>query len=211
MKTIFILILAFTAIAAGLFFINKKSSKDNPAVAPFRNLDEAEKSSDGSGVSSEEMIKNDNLKNINMKLTSSAFENNQYIPAKYTCDGDNVNPPLSITGTPEEAKSLVLIVDDPDATNGDWTHWTVFNIAPDAKAIKENSVPAGSIEGKTNFRNPGYGGPCPPSGIHHYQFKLYALPAVLNLDATAGKKDIEKAMEDRILAQDLLVGLYKRK
>ena len=146
-----------------------------------------------------------------MKLSSPAFENNQYIPAKYTCDGGNVNPPLSITGTPEETKSIVLIVDDPDATNGDWVHWTVFNIAPNAKEIKENYAPAGSIEGKTNFRNPGYGGPCPPSGIHHYQFKLYALDAVLNLDATAGKKDIEKAMFGRVLAQDLLVGLYERK
>ena len=211
MKTIFILILVFTATAAGLFFINKKSSKDNSTAVPFRNLDEAHKSSSGSKVSSEEIINSDDFEKNNMKLSSPAFENNQYIPAKYTCDGGNVNPPLSITGTPEETKSIVLIVDDPDATNGDWVHWTVFNIAPNAKEIKENYAPAGSIEGKTNFRDPGYGGPCPPSGIHHYQFKLYALDAVLNLDATAGKKDIEKAMFGRVLAQDLLVGLYERK
>lgn len=146
-----------------------------------------------------------------MKLTSSAFENSQYIPSKYTCDGVNVNPPLLIVGAPENTKSLVLIVDDPDAMNGDWTHWTIFNVPPDTKEIKEDGASAGAIEGKTDFRNPGYGGPCPSSGIHHYQFKLYALDAILSLDAMASKKDIEKAMEGRILAQDLLVGLYKRK
>jgi len=147
-----------------------------------------------------------------MKLTSSAFENNQYIPSKYTCDDTNINPPLSIVGTPEGTESLVLIVDDPDASNGDWVHWMIFNIPPNVKEIKEGGgAPAGSIESKTNFRNTGYGGPCPPSGIHHYQFKLYALDSVLNLDASADKKDIEKSMTGRILAQDLLVGLYERK
>lgn len=150
-------------------------------------------------------------KNTNMKLTSSAFENNQYIPSKYTCDGANINPPISIVRVPENAKSLVLIVDDPDATNGDWTHWTIFNVSPDTKEIKEDDAPAGAIEGKTDFRNPGYGGPCPSSGIHHYQFKLYALDTILSLDASADKKDIEKAMEGHILSEDLLVGLYKRK
>lgn len=213
MKTIFIFILIFifAVIAIGWFYPNKKFSENNQTIVPSENVNKNEGLPVGSESSSDKIINSDNFEKNNMKLTSSAFENNQYIPAKYTCDGANVNPPLSIIGTPEEAKSLVLIVDDPDATNGDWTHWTVFNIAPDAKEIKENFVPAGSIEGKTNFRNPGYGGPCPPSGIHHYQFKLYALDAILNLDAAAGKKDIEKAMEGRILAQDLLVGLYKRK
>ena len=146
-----------------------------------------------------------------MKLTSSAFENNQYIPLKYACDGANINPPLSIAGVPEGTESLVLIVDDPDAPNGDWVHWTIFNILPDVKAFREGGAPEGSTEGKTNFRNPGYGGPCPPSGTHHYRFKLYALDAILNLGVSAGKKEIEKAMSGHILAEDLLVGLYKRK
>lgn len=146
-----------------------------------------------------------------MKLTSSVFENNQHIPSKYTCDGVNINPPLSIFGTPEEAKSLVLIIDDPDASNGDWVHWAIFNIPPDTEEIKEDGVPVGSIESKTDFRNPGYGGPCPSSGTHHYQFKLYALDMALNLEFSADKKEIEKAMSGHILAQDLLVGLYERK
>src|SRR3989344_897972 len=146
-----------------------------------------------------------------MKLTSSAFENNQYIPSQYTCDGINVNPQLSIIGAPENAKSLVLIVDDPDATNGDWAHWTIFNIPSDVKEIRENSVPKGSIEGKTDFKKPGYGGPCPSFGIHRYQFKLYTLDQMLNFDSTVEKKEIERVMKGHILAESLLVGLYKRK
>ena len=146
-----------------------------------------------------------------MKLTSSAFENNQYIPSQYTCDGINVNPQLSIINAPENAKSSVLIVDDPDATNGDWVHWTIFNIPSDVKEIRKNSVPKGSIEGKTDFKKPGYGGPCPSFGIHRYQFKLYALDQMLNFDSAVEKKEIERSMEGHILAESLLVGLYKRK
>lgn len=146
-----------------------------------------------------------------MKLTSSVFENNQYIPSKYTCDGININPHLLIFDAPENTKSLVLIVDDPDAMNGDWVHWTIFNIPSDVREIKENSVPDGSIEGKTDFKNPGYGGPCPSVGIHRYQFKLYALDKMLNFDSSVEKKELEKAMEGHILAESLLVGLYKRK
>lgn len=146
-----------------------------------------------------------------MKLTSPAFGNNQYIPSEYTCDDMNVNPPFLISGVPETAKSMVLIVDDPDAPKGDWVHWIVFNILPGVKEIKKDSAPDSSVQGKTDFRKSEYGGPCPPSGIHHYQFKLYALDTILDLDATAGKKEIEKATDGHILAQDLLVGLYKRK
>ena len=145
-----------------------------------------------------------------MKISSSAFENNQYIPSMYTCDGENKNPRLLISDVPEESKSLVLIVDDPDAPSGDWVHWTVFNIAPDTKEISEDSVPQDAVQGKTDFKKSGYGGPCPHTGIHHYQFKLYALNTILNLDSSAGKKDIEKAMSGHIIAQNLIVGLYKR-
>jgi hypothetical protein len=146
----------------------------------------------------------------NMKLVSSVFENNGNIPAKYTCDGENINPPLEISGVPEGAKSLVLIVDDPDAPAGDWVHWTIWNITLDIKAISENSVPDGSVEGTTSFGKPGYGGPCPPSGTHHYQFKLYALDTLLTLESSAKKKDIERAMEGHILDKTILVGLYQR-
>jgi hypothetical protein len=145
-----------------------------------------------------------------MKLTSSVFENNGNIPAKFTCDGENINPPLEISEAPTNAKSLALIVDDPDAPAGDWVHWTLWNIPPDVKVISENSVPAGAVEGTTSFGKSGYGGPCPPSGTHHYQFKLYALDTLLSQENSAIKKDIEQAMEGHILEQVLLVGLYQR-
>ena len=146
-----------------------------------------------------------------MKLESPVFENNGNIPSKYTCDGENVNPPLEISEVPENAKSLVLIVDDPDAPMGTWVHWTVWNISSKTTEISENSVPEGAVEGMTDFGKPGYGGPCPPSGTHRYFFKLYALDATLDLDSSDKAKDIEKAMEGHILDKAELVGLYSRK
>lgn len=144
-----------------------------------------------------------------LSLKSLAFENNQKIPPKYTCDGENISPPLEITGVSEEAESLVLIVDDPDAPMGTWTHWTVWNISPETQAIAEGAVPEGAREGMTDFGRPGYGGPCPPSGTHRYFFKLYALDTKLNLPSTAIPKEIEQAMEDHILAQAELLSLYR--
>ncbi len=145
-----------------------------------------------------------------MKLTSPIFTDNQMIPSKYTCDGENVSPPLEISEVSERAKSLVLIVDDPDAPGGDWVHWTVWNIPLDTKEILEGTIPEGASEGVTDFGKPGYGGPCPPSGTHRYFFKLYAIGADLYLDSLAAKKDIEKAMEGYIIAKAELIGLYKR-
>lgn len=151
-----------------------------------------------------------------MKIISSAFQNNAKIPSKYTCDGQNVNPPLSFLDIPENAKSLVLIVDDPDAPGGTasnaagaWVHWTVFNISPKSTGITENSFPEDGIEGMTNFGKEGYGGPCPPSGTHHYFFKLYALDEKLNLSDT-DKAAIEKAMQGHIIEKAELIGLYCR-
>ena len=146
----------------------------------------------------------------NMQLTSPAFQNNEYIPQQYTCDGANANPPLNILDVPSAAKSLVLIVDDPDAPRGDWVHWTVWNINPTTASIGENSVPNGAIEGQTDFGKPGYGGPCPPSGTHRYHFKLYALDKELTLDNRAAKQDLLKAMSEHVLGQSTLMGLYKR-
>jgi len=146
----------------------------------------------------------------NMKIESPVFSNNELIPKKYTCDGEDVNPPLKISEVPEEAKSLVLIVDDPDAPMGTWVHWTVWNIDPKTVEIPENSVPEGAVEGITDFGKPGYGGPCPPSGTHRYFFKLYALDTTLDLDSNAKKTDIEKAMKDHILEKAELVGVYSR-
>lgn len=145
-----------------------------------------------------------------MKIESSAFLDNQFIPSKYTCDGENVNPPLKISGVPSETKSLVLIVDDPDAPRGTWVHWTLWNINPKITEISENNSPEGAVEGVTDFGKPGYGGPCPPSGTHRYFFKIYALDITLDLEVSAKVKDIEKAMEGHILDQARLIGLYSR-
>ena len=145
-----------------------------------------------------------------MKITSSAFQNNSKIPIKYTCDGENINPPLSFSDVPGNAKSLVLIMDDPDAPSKTWTHWTVFNISSVSTEIKENSVPGGSIEGMTDFGKLGYGGPCPPSGTHRYFFKFYALDIMLDLKMGANKEQLESAMQGHTLAQSELIGLYSR-
>jgi len=145
-----------------------------------------------------------------MKIASSAFENKQMIPQKYTCDGENINPPLQITEVPSNTQSLVLIVDDPDAPSGDWVHWLVWNINPETKLITENESPQGAIQGTNDFGKQNYGGPCPPSGIHHYQFKIYALDTTLNLPSSSRKKDLETAMANHILDKDMLIGLYQR-
>lgn len=146
----------------------------------------------------------------NMKLSSSAFQPNQNIPAKYTCDGQDINPPLTIAAVPAGTKSLALIVDDPDAPGGDWVHWLVWNIKPETAAIAENSVPTGASQGTTDFGRVGWGGPCPPSGTHHYQFKLFALDTELSLVAAARKADLEQMIAGHILEQANLVGLYQR-
>lgn len=145
-----------------------------------------------------------------MRLSSSAFQNNEMIPSRYSCDGDDVSPPLEIEDIPENARSLALIVDDPDAPRGDWVHWAVWNISPDTTSIAEDSVPIGAIEGTTDFGRNEWGGPCPPSGVHRYQFKLYALDTLLSLPSSAKKQDVEQAMQGHILAQTMLIGRYQR-
>ena len=145
-----------------------------------------------------------------MKIESPAFKNSELIPSKYTCDGEDINPPLVISDVPENAKSLVLIVDDPDAPGGTWVHWTIWNIDPQTKEIPENSCPKDAVEGITDSGRPGYSGPCPPSGTHRYFFKLFALNTTLNLGTSAGVADIEREMEGNILAKAVLIGLYRR-
>ena len=107
-----------------------------------------------------------------LKLTSPAFANNQMIPQKYSCKGEDINPPLKIEGVPKNTKSLLLIVDDPDAPVGNWNHWIVWNIPPETSVIGENSVPQNAVLGMNDFRKLDYGGPCPPSGTHRYFFKI---------------------------------------
>lgn len=144
-----------------------------------------------------------------MKITSPAFENNGNVPAKYTCDGENINPPLVFSEIPAAAQSLVLIVDDPDSPSGTWVHWTIWNIDPKVTGIAENSIPTGTTQGTTNFGKEGYGGPCPASGIHHYHFKLYALDTKLYLPGVRADS-LEKAMVGHTLDQAELIGLYTR-
>src|SRR3989338_9602598 len=128
------------------------------------------------------------------EIYSQKFENNKYIPARYTCDGENINPSLSIRNVSISAKSLVLIVHDSDAGIGDWTHWLVWNIDPDTKEINSGQIPANAKQGVNDFEQIGWGGPCPPQGTHHYQFNLYSLDTLLQLDDNTKKEDLKKAI-----------------
>lgn len=143
-----------------------------------------------------------------LTISSSAFMHDGMIPVQYTCDGENISPPLDIDHIPEEAECLVLIVDDPDAPAGDWVHWLVWNI-PVTHHIRENEMHG--IEGINDFKQHHYGGPCPPSGTHRYFFKVYALDALLRLPADTGKQELEKAMSEHVIAFGELVGTYSRK
>ncbi|MHB8109007.1 MAG: YbhB/YbcL family Raf kinase inhibitor-like protein [Syntrophorhabdaceae bacterium] len=155
-------------------------------------------------------ISKEGAKMNQFSLESSAFKNNGTIPNLYTCDGKDINPPLTIRNVPAGAKSLVLIVDDPDAPAGIWVHWVVWNIDPSIKEIPENSVPAGAMQGRNDFKKTNYGGPCPPSGTHRYFFKAYALDTTLNLKNNSTKQDVESAMKGHTLAESQVIGLYKR-
>jgi Raf kinase inhibitor-like YbhB/YbcL family protein len=152
-------------------------------------------------------------------ITSSAFSQNGEIPAKYTCDGKDVSPPLAWSGLPAGTKSLALIMDDPDAPDPaapkmTWVHWVLYNIPPGAtglpEGVKSGELPKGTKEGLNDWRRPGYGGPCPPIGRHRYFHKLYALDVVLPELGKATKQDLERAMKGHVLASAELVGTYKR-
>lgn len=144
-----------------------------------------------------------------LKVSSPAFKDNGRIPAKYTCDGININPGLLVEDIPEQAHSLVLIMDDPDAPVGVWDHWIVWNIPANISVIAEDSVPG--VEGLNDFNQHHYGGPCPPSGKHRYFFKLFALDTKLELSADTRKLELEKAMIGHIIAFGETMGVYARK
>ncbi len=143
-----------------------------------------------------------------MEIISNAFEDNQEIPSKYTCDGEDVSPPLKILELPKGWKSLVLIIEDPDAPGGVFDHWIVWNIS--SETIKEGSLPEGAVEGTNSFGKRSYGGPCPPSGTHSYSFKVYALNTTLDLSPSVGKKEVLSAIEGCVLDQAELKGVYGR-
>ncbi len=153
---------------------------------------------------------------MNIEVKSSAFQDGAMIPKLYTCDGKDISPPLFWSGVPAEAKSLTLIMDDPDAPRGTWVHWVLFNIPPNTKSLEENlprtqSLPNGAKHGNNSWPKLGYGGPCPPGGTHRYYFKVYALDTLLPLNTGATKAQLLKAMEGHILAEGQLMGKYTRK
>ena len=147
-----------------------------------------------------------------LNVTSSAFGEGAMIPKKYTCDAQNVSPQIAWSGVPAGTKSIAMICDDPDAPAGDWVHWVVYNMPASTMELAEGvqSLPAGSKRGTNDFRKSGYGGPCPPSGVHRYYFKIFALDTALSLGEGATKAQLLKAMEGHILAQGALMGRYKR-
>jgi Raf kinase inhibitor-like YbhB/YbcL family protein len=150
-----------------------------------------------------------------IKVVSASFTEGGIIPKQYTCDGKDVSPSLSWSGVPEDAKSIALICDDPDAPGGTWVHWVLFNLPPKTDGLAEG-VPSsktlknGAKHGANDFRKFGYGGPCPPSGTHRYYFKVYALDTMLDLDPGITKGDLVEAMKGHILAEGQLMGRYKR-
>lgn len=152
-----------------------------------------------------------------MQITSTAFEANATIPAHYTCEGRNVSPPLAWSGMPAGARSLVLIVDDPDAPDPaaprmTWVHWVLYNLPADCAGLAEavRELPAGTLEGLNDWKRTGYGGPCPPVGRHRYFHKLYALDSVLTDLRHPDKKQLEQAMRGHVLAEAQLVGTYQK-
>lgn len=145
-----------------------------------------------------------------MELTSPDFTTGGPIPARFTCDGVNHSPGLRINGVPKAARSLVLIVDDPDTPRGTFNHWLVWNLSPDLKEINANSVPSGAVQGLNDFKKNGYSGPCPPSGEHRYYFRLYAVDIAVNLPATAKRADLDRVLRGHILKDATLMGRYAR-
>ncbi len=152
---------------------------------------------------------------MSFKITSPAFANGAAIPSDYSCKGRDISPALTWTEPPAATKSFAIIMDDPDAPMGTWVHWVIFNIPASAHGMKEgvptdSQLSDGSLQGKTSAGSSGYHGPCPPSGTHRYFFKLYALDTMLDLPASANKKDLLAAMEGHILANAELMGTFSR-
>lgn len=152
---------------------------------------------------------------LGLDMRSSAFEEGEIIPNKFTCDGEDISPPLSWTHPPDGTKCIVLICDDPDAPMGTWVHWVLFGVSPDTLELpegisNEKEVLGGARHGLNDFRKYGYGGPCPPGGTHRYLFRLYAVDEQVDLNAGATKDEVLNAIEGHILAEGKLMGLYSR-
>lgn len=179
----------FTIIAIGAFMLFYTYSKKDTDIMKLTNSETSDKA---------------------MKISSSAFADKGSISEKYTCNGQNVSPPLSFSEVPQEAKSLALIVEDPDAPAGTFNHWLVWNINPQTKEISEGQPPQEAKVGNNDFGVNAYGGPCPPSGVHKYRFRLYALDSTPEIPQNSKQSDLEKSMDGHILEEALLTGLYQR-
>lgn len=150
-----------------------------------------------------------------MKLTSTAFKEGGMIPKKYSCDDEDISPPLNWENIPSKTKELAMICDDPDAPMGTWVHWVIYKISPQVKGLTENiptekKLSSGMVQGMNDFGRIGYGGPCPPGGTHRYFFKIYALDAVLNLEPGATQAQVLRTIQSHILEETQLIGKYKR-
>jgi Raf kinase inhibitor-like YbhB/YbcL family protein len=147
---------------------------------------------------------------MTMKIASPVFNDGGGIPLKYTCEGPNISPPLKFIDVPDHTKSLVLIVEDPDAEAKPWVHWLVFNIPAHVSGFDENSIAKGSTQGICNGNTFGYEGPCPPSGVHKYLFKLYALDIILPIPDSSDRKRVIHEMKGHVLAEAILTGMYQK-
>ncbi len=145
-----------------------------------------------------------------MEISSSVFHSHGVIPAQYTCDGEGLHPSLNISGVPESAKSLALIVHDHDAPGGDFAHWVIWNIDPRIRDIGPGAVPPGAAQGENDAGQIGWTAPCPPSGTHRYEFHLYALDSMLDLIAATHKAGLRNHMNGRIVEEASFTGLYKK-
>lgn len=142
------------------------------------------------------------------EISSPDFNKNDRIPKRFTCHGANNSPIIEISGVPKSTESLALVMDDPDAPKGNWLHWMVWNIPPETKSISSREIPVGATQGVNDFKEFGYGGPCPPSAIHQYRFFMYALDKKTHLDKMASRVELEMAMEGHIIASCELNGYY---
>ncbi|HEY3249967.1 MAG TPA: YbhB/YbcL family Raf kinase inhibitor-like protein [Ignavibacteria bacterium] len=182
----------------------KKETYDNK---PVNTETKQEKKSDSSDAKQK--------KNMNIKIKSAVFEEGGMIPKKYTCDGENISPPLSWADAPDGTKTYALICDDPDAPAGTWVHWVMYNMPANTKELSEavsakKNIDNGAIQGINDFRKTGYGGPCPPGGTHRYFFKIYALNTSLDLRGDVTKDQLLSAMSGHILAEGQLMGKYSK-
>jgi len=186
----------FAAGAAGILIQRNRAVPDDAKSVTNKN-------------NTNNMKEENDIQNSNMRLISPLFLHNGSFPADCTCDGKEINPPLEIAGVPEQAKSLALILRDPDAPSGTYYHWVVWNINPDTKLIEKESVPKGAVQGLNSARQNLYFGPCPPSGTHRYYFDLYALDVKLNLPEATTAAQLKAAMEGHIIDQAQLMGRYR--